>query len=253
MRFRVLGCAGGSAPGAQLSCYLLDDVVAVDAGALTTSLDFPSQRRVEDVLLTHGHLDHVWTLPLFLANRFGGPAVHCRLHASTYTLDTVRRSLFNDRIWPDFTDSVRQDVPLVEFLPFEPGESRRVRDYEVTAFPLHHAVPTQGYRIRSDGKSLIVCGDTKAGREPWAVASTTPDLAGIVIECSFPNRHEPIADASAHMTPEMLARDLQRLKRDVPIYVTHVKPEDHKEVVRELHAIGDRRVHVLETGQELSI
>ena len=25
MRFRVLGCAGGSAPGAQLSCYLIDE------------------------------------------------------------------------------------------------------------------------------------------------------------------------------------------------------------------------------------
>src|SRR5262249_27066673 len=83
VRLRVLGCAGGSAPSSQLSCYLLDDVLAVDAGALTTSLDFPAQRRVQDVLLTHGHLDHVWTLPLFLANRFGGKPVPCRIHGSS--------------------------------------------------------------------------------------------------------------------------------------------------------------------------
>ena len=57
MQLRVLGCAGGSAPGADLSCYLLDDVLAVDAGALTTTLDFKAQRRVQDVLLTHGHLE----------------------------------------------------------------------------------------------------------------------------------------------------------------------------------------------------
>ena len=52
MRLRVLGCSGGSAPGHRLSCYLIDDVLAVDAGALTTGLEIPSQIRVEAVLLT---------------------------------------------------------------------------------------------------------------------------------------------------------------------------------------------------------
>jgi cAMP phosphodiesterase len=253
MRFRVLGCAGGSAPGAQLSCYLLDGVLAVDAGALTTTLEFPEQRRVEDVLLTHGHLDHVWTLPLLLANRFGGPAVACRLHGSAYTLETVRTSLFNDRIWPDFTQSVREDVPLVEFLPMETGETRRVRHFEVTAFALDHAVPTQGYLVRSKKSSLIVCGDTKESHGPWPVANATDDLGGIVIECSFPNRLEAIAHASAHLTPELLRRELARLERDVPVYVTHVKPEDHDEVVSEIAALRDARVRVLETGQEFDV
>jgi cAMP phosphodiesterase len=253
MRFRVLGCAGGSAPGAQLSCYLLDGVLAVDAGALTTTLDFPAQRRVEDVLLTHGHLDHVWTLPLFLANRFGGPPVSCRLHGSAYTLETVRTSLFNDRIWPDFTQSVRHDVPLVEFRPMETGETRRVRHFEVTAFGLLHAVPTQGYLVRADGRSLIVCGDTKESEGPWPVANETQDLRGIVIECSFPNRHEAIAHASAHLTPELLRRELQQLRRDVPVYVTHVKPEDHDEVVGEIEALRDSRLRVLQTGQEFDV
>ena len=70
MRLRVLGCAGGSAPGHLLSSYLIDEVLAIDAGALTTALSVPGQRRVRAVAFTHGHLDHVWSLPLFLANRF---------------------------------------------------------------------------------------------------------------------------------------------------------------------------------------
>jgi cAMP phosphodiesterase len=257
MRFRVLGCSGGSAPGAQLSCYLLDDVLAVDAGALTTALDFAAQRRVEDVLLTHGHLDHVWTLPLFLANRFGGPPVRCRLHASAYTLETVRKSLFNDRIWPDFTDAVRHDVPLVEFRPLEAGASTRIETsagpFEVSAFRLSHAVPSQGYRIRSDGASLLICGDTKAGDALWELVEGTPDLAGIVIECSFPDRYDRIADVSAHLTPSLLGRELRHLRRDVPVYVTHVKPEDREEVLRELAALGDPRLRVLHDGQEFDV
>jgi cAMP phosphodiesterase len=253
MRFRVLGCAGGSAPGAQLSCYLLDGVLAIDAGALTTTLPFDAQRRVEDVLLTHGHLDHVWTLPLFLANRFGGPAVPCRIHGSAYTLETVRRSLFNDRIWPDFTESSRGDVRLVEMLPMESGTTRSIRHFEVTAFELVHAVPSQGYLVRADGRSLIVCGDTKESDDLWDVANATDDLAGLVVECSFPNRHDEIAEVSAHLTPEQLGRELARLERDVPVYVTHIKPEDRQEVVAELAALGEPRLRILETGQEFDV
>jgi cAMP phosphodiesterase len=253
MRFRVLGCAGGSAPGVQLSSYLVDDVLAVDAGALTTSLEFLAQRKVQDVLLTHGHLDHIWTLPLFLANRFGGDAVHCRIHASEFTLETVRKSLFNDRIWPDFTPVVRQDVPLVQFLPLEGAAPKHVLSYEVTPCPLVHAVPCQAYRIRSKRKSLIVCGDTHRSKDLWEFASATGDLAGLVIECSFPNRLEALATTSGHLTPALLAGELSRLKPDVPVHVTHIKPEDRREVVRELHALSDDRLRILEDGVSFEV
>jgi cAMP phosphodiesterase len=253
MRLRVLGCSGGSAPGALLSCYLVDDVLAVDAGALTTALDFPEQRRVQDVLLTHGHLDHVWTLPLFLANRFGGQPVPCRIHGSAYTLETVRRHLFNDRIWPDFTEAVREKVPLVEFVTVEPGETHRVLGYEVTSVPLVHEVPCQGYRIRRDGRSIIVCGDTYLTAPLWALARETKDLAGIVLECSFPSRYDVLAKASSHLTPRLLAGELTKAPDAVPVLVTHVKPEDREEVERELAALGDPRVRVLRQGDVIDV
>ena len=254
MRLRILGCAGGSAPGAQLSCYLLDDILAVDAGALTTTLDFAAQRRVQDVLLTHGHLDHVWTLPLFLANRFGGDAVPCRLFGSSYTLETVRRHLFNDRIWPDFTEAVRETVPLVQFKPVEPGGTESILDYEVEAVPLVHAVPTQAYRIRRAGKSLIVCGDTYGTDGLWTFANADRDLSAIVIECSFPSRYEGLAKASLHLTPRLLAAELKKLtKKDVRVFVTHVKPEGRAEVLRELDALKDPRLHVLSQGEAIEV
>jgi cAMP phosphodiesterase len=253
MRLRVLGCAGGSAPGMQLSCYLLDDVLAVDAGALTTALDFTAQRRVQDVLLTHGHLDHVWTLPLFLANRFGGHAVPCRIHGSSYTLETVRTHLFNDRIWPDFTEAVRESVPLVQFLPLDPGDSRAILDYDVTSIPLVHAVPSQAYLIRRGGKSLLVCGDTYATDRLWEVADATPDLASIFVECSFPSRYDGLARASLHLTPKLLAVELKKIRSNCPILITHIKPEDKAEVIREIAAIGDKRLRILEDGHVVDV
>jgi cAMP phosphodiesterase len=253
MRLRVLGCAGGSAPGALLSCYLVDEVLAVDAGALTTALDIPAQRRVQDVLLTHGHLDHVWTLPLFLANRFGGPPVPCRLYGSSYTLDTVREHLFNDRIWPDFTESVREKVPLVQFVAVDPGSTVRILQYEVTAVPLVHAVPCQAYLLRRGGKSLLACGDTYGVDGLWAFASRAKDLAAVMIECSFPSRYDGLAKASLHLTPKLLGEELKKLEAKVPVLVTHIKPEDKAEVLAEIQALHDPRVRVLEQGEKIDL
>jgi 3',5'-cyclic-nucleotide phosphodiesterase len=253
MRLRVLGCSGGSAPGAELSCYLLDDVLAIDAGALTTTLDLAGQRRVQDVLLTHGHLDHVWTLPLFLANRFAGDPVPCRLHGSSYTLETVRLHLFNDRVWPDFTASVRENVPLVQFHPVDPGDHASILDYEVDSVPLVHTVPSQGYRIRRHGRSLLICGDTYLADGLWTLANASQDLGAVLLECSFPDRYEWLAKASMHLTPKLLAAELKKLKRDVPILVTHVKPDAREEVHEELAALKDSRIRVLRQGETIPL
>src|SRR5512138_3031779 len=104
MRMRVLGCSGGSAPGHELSGFLLDDVFAVDAGSLTTSLDLAAQRAVEAVALTHAHLDHCWSFPLFLANRYVPGTRTCALYGAEATLRAVSKSLFNGDVWPDLRD-----------------------------------------------------------------------------------------------------------------------------------------------------
>jgi hypothetical protein len=41
MKLRVLGCHGGELPGCRSTCFLVDGSLALDAGALTASLDFP--------------------------------------------------------------------------------------------------------------------------------------------------------------------------------------------------------------------
>ena len=249
MRLRVLGCSGGSAPGAELSCYLLDETLAIDAGALTTTLPLADQRRVQDVLLTHGHLDHVWTLPLFLANRFAGDPVPCRLYGSSYTLETVRLHLLNDRVWPDFTASMRGEIPLVQFHPVDPGDRASILDYEVESVPLVHTVPSQAYRIRRSGRSLLLCGDTYMADGLWAFANATDDLTAVLIECSFPDRYQWLAKASMHLTPSLLKAELRKLKKDVPVLITHVKPDAREEVHEEIAALKDPRIRMLVQGE----
>lgn len=254
MRLHVLGCAGGSAPGKRLSSYLIDDVLAIDAGALTTGLDLAPQRAIRTLALTHGHLDHTWTLPLFLAHRFDEATPTLTVLANAFTLQTLRDHLFNDRIWPDFTRARVQDRPLMDLREVEPGgEWTTPHGHSLAAIALTHTVPCQAWRVRTDAGALIVCGDTTTTQVLWQEANALPDLRGVVIECSWPNAMDDLARRSQHMTPALLAADLAGLKADVPVYVTHLKPGYEPQVRQELKALKDGRLRLLEQDQRLEV
>jgi cAMP phosphodiesterase len=70
-----------------------------------------------------------------------------------------------------------------------------------------------------------------------------------VLECSFPNEDEELAKMTGHLTPALFAAELEKLRKDVPVHVTHVKPEHRSRVLDELRRLPDRRVRILTDGQ----
>jgi 3',5'-cyclic-nucleotide phosphodiesterase len=250
MRMRVLGCSGGGAPGHHLSGFLLDDVFAVDAGSLTTALDLAAQRAVQAVAVTHAHLDHCWSFPLFLANRYAPGASTCHFYADRHTMDAVLESLLNGMVWPDLRDSRVQGKRLVDVhvLPDRTPETVLGR-YEVTSIPLVHTVPSCAFVIRKDGRSILVCGDTTTTTEVWDVANALDDLRGVVLECSFPDGEEDLARLTGHLTPSLFAAEVAKLRKDVPVHCTHIKPEHRALVIDQIRALPDRRVRILADGQ----
>lgn len=252
MQLRVLGNAGGSAPGCELSSYLIDDVFAVDAGALTTALEHEAQLALRAVALTHGHLDHVWTLPMLVVHRLGRDAPHLTILGSAYTLETVRRLLFNERIWVDLATAKADDPRCTTWETIEPEGATRVLDtYDVTSIALEHSVPTQAYLIRKDADAIIVCGDTVTTDRLWAVANRSPGLRAIFIECAWPEELREVAVASRHMCPSLLLEDLQKLRADIPVHVIHRKPGFEGRIESELRAGGDDRLRFVEDGDLL--
>ncbi len=253
MELRVLGCAGGSALGKLLSGYLIDDVLAVDAGSLSTALTLDEQRRIQALLLTHSHLDHVLTLPFFAVHRYAEDVPSCPVHASAATIDAVGQHLFNDQIWLELDQLEIDGRPLITWEPMEPGEHADVIGYDVRAVALTHAVPSQAYCIERDGTALIVCGDTTTTDALWAFANERPAVRAIVIECSWPDSLRWVAEAGGHMTPQLLIEDLDKLRTDARILVTHHKPGYEDELRAALDACGDPRLRFLDEGQTLTI
>ena len=64
MIVQVLGCSGSIAAGCRTTSFLLDDDVLVDAGTGVGDMPLDALARVDHILLSHSHLDHVLSIGL---------------------------------------------------------------------------------------------------------------------------------------------------------------------------------------------
>jgi ribonuclease BN (tRNA processing enzyme) len=247
MELRVLGCSGGEAEGERLTGLLINGVVAIDAGSLTGALRVDEQIKIRHVFITHSHLDHICTLPFFTKNVFGHVKDPVVIHALPETLDVLRRHLFNDELWPDFSVIPSPDNPIIRYVEIEPETTYEVEGLRITPVRVNHLVPCVGYRVEDGQDAFIFTSDTTTTDRVWEVANATPNLRLLITEASFPNHQRWLAEASKHLTPDMLGDELKKLKPKIVVGVYHLTPGDKPEMLPELEALAkkDSRVRLL--------
>jgi len=67
-----------------------------------------------------------------------------------------------------------------------------------------------------------------------------------ITEASFPNEQDWLAEASKHLTPAKLGKELAKLKRDVPVGVYHLTPGDRPKMLPQLEALQHPGLSLLE-------
>jgi len=255
MKFRVLGCSGGQVPGQQLSSYLVNESLLIDAGSTTAVLNLKAQSKIKNALVTHAHLDHVMSLATLADNLFGVDGV-IRVWGLPDVLAGLRASFFNDTLWPDFTRITGdgQSSPVLSFNPLKDGETRAIDGYKVTAVRVNHAVTSTAFIIENRTSVLLHVGDTGPTEKIWALAREKKKLRAVVLEASFPNRLQEIADLSQHLTPRTLAAEAEKLGRPtIPIFVTHLKPQYREEIIDEIKKLKGVRAKILKKGQIIGL
>jgi len=246
MQLRVLGCSGGEAEGCRLTGLLVNGTLAIDAGCLTQTLTLREQVAIRHIFISHSHLDHICTLPFFTKNILGHAGAPVQIHAPRPTLDALRRHLFNDEVWPDFSFIPDPDHPVIQFSELVPGRAARLEGLRITPIPVNHLVPCVGYRVEDDHSAFIFTSDTAETDRVYQVANRTRNLKLFITEASFPNEQAWLAEAAGHLTPEKLGMELKKLKRDVPVGVYHLTPGDRAVMLPQIEALGDPRVRLLE-------
>ncbi len=251
MKVRVLGCYGSQLPGFRTCSVLVNGRLLIDAGAVAQTLSFQEQLAIDDVLLTHAHLDHVVDLAFMIDNVFFHRDKPLRIFAPRPVLNTVQEHLFNDEVWPDFTRFSSKNGRAVKLQALESGEACRVGEIEVRWAQTNHPVFTAGYCLTEGCTSLLHSGDTGATDALWSLGRCCPGLKSAFVETSFPNRLGELAEKSGHLTPAQLAKELDKLDRpDVAVKVLHMKPQFLDEILSELNDLGDGRLQVLRGGEE---
>jgi ribonuclease BN (tRNA processing enzyme) len=252
MELRVLGCSGGEAEGHRLTGLLVNGSVAIDAGSITQALSTQEQIGIRQIFISHSHLDHICTLPFFTKNIFGHTDVPVQIHALPETLDALRRHLFNDELWPDFSVIPSPDNPIIRFSEVTPGQTYEVEGLRITPIPVNHLVPCVGYLVEDDHSAFIFSSDTAETDGVYEVANRTPNLKLFITEASFPNEQDWLAEASKHLTPSKLGRELKKLKVEVPVGIYHLTPGDRRVMLPQIEAIGDPRLRMLDQDARFS-
>jgi ribonuclease BN (tRNA processing enzyme) len=246
MRLRVVGCSGGSVKGRFLSCFLLNDEIALDAGGLAGPLTLEEQLGVRHVIVTHTHLDHNCGLPFFIDNVFGKLSVPILVYGTAPVVASLKNHMFNDELWPDFTKLPSQKAPTLRFEEIDPEKPFRISGLTFTPVAVDHLIPTVGFVVEDEKAAILYTSDTGPTERVWKVASAHPKLKCVITEISFSDEDAVLARASGHMTPELLKKDLEQLTRDVPVLVTHTKPGHVARIESEIRGHGLDRVELIE-------
>lgn len=246
MNLHVLGCHGGELPKYKTTCFLFDGVMAVDAGALTGTLSLDDLCRVDNIVLTHSHFDHVKDLPLMadlVVGRRDRPVI---IHASTECARTLRTNMFNNSLWPDFTAIPTKKNPVLTIKPFKAGSTFKVGRYKIQSIPVTHPVESCAFVVSDDKCAVAISGDTGPTEKLWQVLNATRNLKAVLLETSFPNKLQKLADISGHLTPQTLERELAKFDRNgVDVMLYHMKPAYVPQLKKELAKVP---VSVLELG-----
>ncbi|HYN85784.1 MAG TPA: 3',5'-cyclic-nucleotide phosphodiesterase [Pyrinomonadaceae bacterium] len=235
----------------RLSCFVIDDRVAVDAGSVAISIGERARARVRDLIVTHPHMDHVATLPIFVDDLFATLVEPVRVHATEEVIALLKRDIFNGTVYPPFHEFRNGRTQVLEFVPFEPGREFQVAHLRATAVRVTHIVPTVGLVLSDGERTIAFSSDTSATDEFWRVVNRQPRLDALVVETSFPDRLAQLAEVSGHLTPASLRRELQKLEHeDVPVLVMHLKPAYRETLIAELDALGHPNLRVMKVNRE---
>jgi ribonuclease BN (tRNA processing enzyme) len=231
----------------------VDGKLAIDAGALTSTLPLEELLAIDDIVLTHSHLDHVKDVPLVADLLVGRRKTPLRVHASTACARTLRENVFNGELWPDFTRIPDPEHPVLELVPFDPERSFRAGRHTFHPVPVRHPVESVGFVVTDGEATIAISGDTGPTTRFWQRVDAEPRLAALLVETSFPNALQALADVSGHLTPNTLALELEKLERSgFPVLLYHLKPSHLAELRRDLSALERPGIRVLAAGDEFT-
>ncbi len=255
MNIRVLGCSGGIGTDLRTTSLLIDNDLLIDAGTGLGDLDLDSMGAIKHIFITHSHLDHVAFLPLLIDTIFDRVEEPVIIHGQEPTLQALQGYIFNWIVWPDFAELPRPEAPVLSYRVMKPGDKVDIGGRQIEMIPVEHIVPAVGYRIQdSQGKSFAFSGDTSTNDSFWEALNAHDSLDLLFVESAFANKDERLSEMAKHYCPNTLSADLGKLRHKPQIYLTHRKPGEEANILKEVRGlVTDRKIEALSGGEVFTL
>ncbi|MCX8060422.1 MAG: MBL fold metallo-hydrolase [Aquificaceae bacterium] len=252
--FYVLGSAGGRAKDRYSMCLYLPESLLLDAGNIF-ALSRDKLLQVEHVVLTHSHLDHLVDIPFLIDYTYGLREKPLKIYGLPETLDSLRKNIMNWDVWPEFSSLKlpTTDEYAVEYVQIKPLQEYHIDGYRLIPVESRHTVPTVSLIVKREGRGIVYTSDTYRNPELWKMIQEDPEIKLVLVDVSFPSYMSMVAQASLHHTPQSLREDIKIISRkDLRVYVVHIKPSHEKEVLEELRKL-DYKVYPIVGKRKLTV
>jgi ribonuclease BN (tRNA processing enzyme) len=244
---------GRATPAQRLTCFVIDDRVTVDAGSIGIALTEAQRRTVRHIIVTHPHMDHIASLPIYVDDLFAELEQPICIYATKKVVRLLQRDVFNDIVYPRFDQLKNQHGHVMKYVPFEVGKDFKISHLTVTAVTVNHIVPTVGLLLNDGRRTIAFSSDTAETEEFWKMVNRASRLDALFIEASFPNSMAELAKTSKHLTPQTLDNELKKLDHNgMDILAVHLKPAYRQSITNELAALGIEKLRTMEVGKVYS-
>jgi len=234
IQVRILGCSGGIGGNLRTTSILVDDDILIDAGTGVADLSIDALMAIDHIFVTHSHLDHIACIPLLVDTVIGMREKHITVHATRETWQILKDHIFNWKIWPDFSVIPDEADPFLRHQEIRLGETVDLDGRKITPVPANHTVPAVGFQLDSGRASLVFTGDTTSCDALWETLNRIENLKYLIIETAFSNGELALAKLSQHLCPSLLFEELKKLHLTPDIFVTHLKPGEEVEIMRQV-------------------
>ena len=240
MDIRILGAHNSETINSSCVSLLIDGQLAVEAGGLTSRLAIEEQEKIDSIIITHNHMDHICDIPMIaLGSYLRGSCID--IYSTPHVCNTIQEHLLNTDVYPEF-QHIPSNRPTINFMEIEPLALQWVDGHSILPVPVKHGNDSVGYEIcDKKGSPVFFTGDTGPGlSDCWAQIS--PQL--LIIDVTVPDEYEDFARATGHLTPHLLEEELidfRRMKNYLPEILTiHMDLAQEAAIKSQLEPVGER-------------
>ena len=254
---KILGASGSKAKDLNTTSFQIYKDIVIDAGNVLNALG-DEAKDINHVFLTHSHADHITDLPFIIETFFENRETPLTIYALEETIEVLKKHSFNDVIWPDFTKIklLRKDAFSLILKPIKLDEIIKIHNYSIKAIKANHISGACGFVIKKNHQGFVISGDTHINPHIWEEINNDEEIRSLIIECSYPDKLQELAKLTKHLTPELIANELEKLTRkNLSVFYYHLKPSYNKELLKDIkkHKLLTYNGKILKEGDVIHI